>query len=173
MVALCVHAVDARVSVSVGDEDVAGGGVYCGVGWSVEHFAALARDLFASSDGEDVFAGGGVFVDSVSDVVDEPEVVFVVGGDAVGAHEPGVPELESVAVGVFGYADGALRVVVAPHVDEVAVGVEDEYGDVASVEDVNVVFGVDGNGGGFAEPYSVGDFRPSGYRFVVGDVVVW
>ncbi len=110
---------------------------------------------------------------SVSDVVDEPKVVFVVGGDAVCAHEPAVPELEAVAVGVFGDANGALWVVVAPHVDEVSVGIEDEDGDVAAVEDVYVVFGVDGYGGGFSEPYSVGDFCPSGDGFVVSDVVVW
>ena len=144
MVALGVHAVDARVAVAIGDEDVASGGIDSGVGWAVEHPAAFSRDLFAGADGQEVFAGGGVFVDFVSDVVDEPEVVFVVGGDAVCAHEPAVPELKAVAVRVFGDADGALRVVVAPHVDEVSVGIEDEDGDVSTVEDVYIVFGVDG-----------------------------
>lgn len=125
MVALGVHAVDARVAITIGDEDVAGGGVDSGVSWAVEHLAAFARDLFAGADGQEVFAGGGVFVDFVADVVDEPQVVFVVGGDSVCTHEPAVPELESVAVGVFGYADRALGIVVAPHVDEVSVGIED------------------------------------------------
>ncbi len=50
--AVGIHAVDARVSVSIRDEDITSGGVYCGVGWAVEHLAALARDLFARSDGQ-------------------------------------------------------------------------------------------------------------------------
>ena len=66
-----------------------------------------------------------------------------------------------------------MWVVVAPHVDEVTVGIEDEDGDVSAVEDVYIVFGVDSYRCGFAEPYSVGDFCPSGNGFVVGDVVVW
>ena len=69
------------VSVAVGDEDVASGGVDSGVGWAVEHLAALAGDFFAGANGHQVFAGGGIFVDFVPDVVYEPQVVFVVGGD--------------------------------------------------------------------------------------------
>lgn len=49
----------------------------------------------------------------------------MIGGDSVCAHEPAVPELEAVAVRVFGYSDRALRVVIAPHVDEVSFGIED------------------------------------------------
>ncbi len=56
MVALGIHAMDAGVAVSVGDEYVAGDGVYCGIGWAVEHLAALARDFFAGADGQEVFA---------------------------------------------------------------------------------------------------------------------
>lgn len=173
MVALGVHAVDTGVAVSVRDEYVAGCEVDGGIGWTVEHLSALARHFFAGAYGHQVFTGGCVFVYFVSDIVDEPQVVFVVGRDAMCAHEPAVPELEAVAVRIFGDADGALRVVVAPHVDQVAVGVEDEYGDIAAVEDVYVVFGVDGDCGGFSEPDSVRDFCPSGDGFVVGDVVVW
>ena len=164
---------DAGVAVSVGDEDVAGCGVDGGVGGAVEHFAALAWDFFAGADGEEVFASGGVFVDLVTNVVDEPEVVFVIAGDAVGTFEPAVPELEAIAVWVFGDSDGALGVIVAPHIYDVAVGFEDQDGHVAAVEDVDVVFGVGGNGGSFSKPDSVGDFGPSGYGFVVGDMVGW
>ena len=149
------------------------GWVDCGVGGPVEHLAALAWDVFAGSDGHEEFARGCVFVYFVADVVDEPEVVFMVGGDAVGAHEPGVPELEAVAVWVLGGPNGSVRVVVAPHVDDVSVGVEDEDGDVSAVEDVDAVVGVDGYCGGFSEPNPVGDFCPSGDGFVVSDVVVW
>ncbi len=94
----------------------------------------------------------------------------MIGRDTVCAHEPGVPELEPVAVGILGDADGALRIVVAPHVDEVSIGVEDEYGDVAAVEDVDVVFRVDGYRCGFAEPDAVRDLGPAGDWFVVCDV---
>ena len=51
VVAISVHAVDARVAVAVGYEDIAGCGVDCGISWSVEHLAALAGDFLAGSDG--------------------------------------------------------------------------------------------------------------------------
>ena len=139
VVAFGVHAVDAGVAVSVGDEDVASCRVDSGIGGPVEHLAALARNFFAGSDGQEEFAGGGVFPYLVADVVDQPEVVFVVAGDAVGAHEPGLPKLQAVAVGILGGSDRTFGVVIAPHVDEVAVGIEDEDGYVAAVEDVDTV----------------------------------
>ena len=97
----------------------------------------------------------------------------MVGGDAVGAHEPGIPELEAVAVGVFGGSDRAFRIVVAPHVDQISVWIEDEDGDVTAVEDVDAVVGVDGHRGGFAHPDAVRDFGPTGHWFVVCIVVRW
>ena len=112
-------------------------------------------------------------MDFVSDVIDQPKVVFVVGGDAVCAHEPSIPKLHAVAVRIFGDADSTLRVVIAPHVDEVTVRVENEYGNVSTVEDVHVVFGVDGYSGCFTHPDAVWNFRPSGHRFVVSYVVEW
>ena len=117
MVAFRVHAVDAGVAVAVGDEDVASGWHYRGVGGAVEHLAAFAWHGFTGADGQQQFAGGGEFADLVADVVDKPEVVLVVGGDAVGAHEPSVPELEAVTVGVLSGSDGTFGVVGAPHVD--------------------------------------------------------
>ena len=52
VVAFRVHAVNAGVAIAVGDEDVAGGWHYRGVGGTVEHLAALARDVFAGADGQ-------------------------------------------------------------------------------------------------------------------------
>ena len=166
-----VEAVNAGVAVAIRDEDVAGCRVDGGIGGTVEHLSALAGNFFTGADSHKVFAGGGVFVDLVPDIVHEPKVVFVVAGDPMRSHEPAVPELHAVAIGVFGDADRALRVVIAPHVDQITLGVEDEDGNVASIEYVDVIFGVDRYSGGFSEPYSVGDFGPSRYGLVVGDVV--
>lgn len=86
----------------------------------------------------------------VSDIVNEPYVVLVVAVDSVRSCELSVPELESVAVWVYGDSDVACGIVGAPHVDEVAFGVEDEKRYVASVEDVYSVVGVDSYGSGFS-----------------------
>jgi hypothetical protein len=57
----------------------------------------------------------------------------------------------------------------APLVHEVAFAVEDEDGHVAAIEDEDVVLGIDGDGGGFAQPDAVGDTGPEVHGLVGGE----
>ena len=164
--AVVVEAMHSGVTVAVGDENVAGCGVYCGICWSVEHVARLPWCCLTCADGHESGAIAGVLVYLVADVVNEPQVVFVVAEDAVRTCEPCVPRLEGVAVGVDGDSHLAIGGIGAPGVDYVAFGVEYEDWDVAAVEYVDAVVGVDGDGSGFSEPDAVWDFGPSGDRFV-------
>ncbi len=107
--------------------------------------------------------------DGVSEDIDQPEVVLVVGADGMGA-EPAVagPRLDDVPVGVLNGLRARPRRIVPPHVDDVTVRREHDHRHVPAVEDVDAVVGIDGDGGRFLEPDAVGHFRPVGHGFEDG-----
>ena len=96
-----LEAVDARVAVPVGNEDLAVGGVDGHVGRAVERLPGLGRRRL-SAEPEELLAVAVGLRDGVSEDIDQPEVVLVVGADGVGA-EPAVagPRLDDVPVGVL------------------------------------------------------------------------